>query len=102
MCYVVENLVQVLSTILFAGEIIENNGLMTKRLQRRLARYKDGDDTYGYLLKKTERVTNLSESSNRTVEESSDDGISFHILVNSKHSNFFYSKLKTKRVDDSK
>lgn len=63
--------------MLLAGEIVENNGLMTKSLQKRLARYKDRDDLREYLLRKTRRLTNLSESSTRTVEESSDDGMVF-------------------------
>ncbi|CAG9539085.1 unnamed protein product, partial [Cercopithifilaria johnstoni] len=63
----------VLRLLLEFGEIIENNGLMTKSLQKRLARYKDRDDLREYLLRKTRRLTNLSESSTRTIEESSDD-----------------------------
>ncbi|VDK70282.1 unnamed protein product [Litomosoides sigmodontis] len=63
----------VLRLLLEFGEIVENNGLMTKSLQKRLARYKDRDDLREYLLRKTRRLTNLSESSTRTIEESSDD-----------------------------
>ncbi|VDM18802.1 unnamed protein product [Wuchereria bancrofti] len=62
-----------LRLLLEFGEIIENNGLMTKSLQRRLARYKDKDDLREYLLRKSRRLTNLSESSTKTIEESSDD-----------------------------
>uniref|UniRef100_A0A0R3RZI5 Shootin-1 n=1 Tax=Elaeophora elaphi TaxID=1147741 RepID=A0A0R3RZI5_9BILA len=62
-----------LRLLLEFGEIIENNGLMTKSLQNRLARYKDRDDLREYLLRKTRRLTNLSESSTKTIEESSDD-----------------------------
>ncbi|KAL4003155.1 hypothetical protein ACH3XW_6435 [Acanthocheilonema viteae] len=62
-----------LRLLLEFGEIIENNGLMTKPLQKRLARYKDKDDLREYLLRKTRKLTNLSESSTRTIEESSDD-----------------------------
>ncbi|EFO25233.2 hypothetical protein LOAG_03255 [Loa loa] len=62
-----------LRLLLEFGEIIENNGLMTKALQKRLTRYKDRSDLREYLLGKTRRITNLSESSTRTIEESSDD-----------------------------
>ncbi|KAM3723545.1 Nuclear distribution protein nudE [Dirofilaria immitis] len=58
-----------LRLLLEFGEIVENNGLMTKSLQKRLARYKNSDDLREYLLRKTRRITDLSEM----IEESSDD-----------------------------
>lgn len=54
---------------------------MTKSLQKRLARYKDKDDLREYLLRKTRRLAKLSESSIRTIEESSDDGMVSLILI---------------------
>ncbi|VDK62352.1 unnamed protein product [Onchocerca ochengi] len=62
-----------LRLLLEFGEIVENNGLMTKSLQKRLARYKDRDDLREYLLRKTRRMTDLSESNTGTIEESSED-----------------------------
>lgn len=79
--------------MLFAGEIIENNGLMTKSLQKRLARYKDRDDLREYLLRKTRKMSNLSESSTKMIGESSDDGmISLRLISenNSVSQNFFF------------
>uniref|UniRef100_A0A915PVV9 Uncharacterized protein n=1 Tax=Setaria digitata TaxID=48799 RepID=A0A915PVV9_9BILA len=62
-----------LRLLLEFGEIIENNGLMTKSLQKRLAKYKDSNDLRDYLLRKTRRMKNASESSAKTIEGSSDD-----------------------------
>ncbi|VDM96236.1 unnamed protein product [Thelazia callipaeda] len=53
------------------AEIIERNGLMTKPLQKRFAKYRS--NLHGNTLLNMDRVKNNSESSLKTAEDSSDD-----------------------------
>lgn len=47
---------------------------MSKSLRKRLEKYKESEDLRNYLLMKSRRVGSLSESSTKSLEESSDDG----------------------------